>query len=73
MNIIPVDSAGLMAIGYDNAELVLQVFFRDESSYQYLNVPAEVFQRFKEATSKGTFFNQFIRGAFDGRKLEAGG
>lgn len=64
MNIIAVESRTLATIGYDDAVGILQLEFRSRAIYQYFGVPAAVHQGLLNAPSKGSYFNQFIRGRF---------
>jgi len=50
---------------YDEERRVLQITFVSGRVYAYSDVPAEVFQEFEMARSKGEFFNRHIRDCFD--------
>ena len=54
----------LQAIAYDSAATLLKMQFHDGSVYRYLGVPAQIYNDLLKADSKGTFFNQRIRGQF---------
>jgi hypothetical protein len=56
-----VDSDAIRSIGYDSAQLILEIEFADGAVYRYHGVPAEVHEAFMAAESKGQFFQQFIR------------
>jgi hypothetical protein len=62
MEMIPVNSSTISAIGYDtfSASLVV-VFLKGGSPYTYHSVPEDVFEAFKEAPSKGKFLDQVIK------------
>jgi KTSC domain len=64
VNLIPVESATLAAVGYDEARELLQLEFRSQAIYQYQGVPTTVHQALLHAPSKGSYFNQAIRGHF---------
>jgi hypothetical protein len=64
MQTVAVDSAILAAIAYDAPSELLQLAFRDRTIYQYFNVPADVYEGFLRAPSKGSYFNHAIRGKF---------
>ena len=50
---------------YDPAEQTLSVWLLpSRRRYDYLDVPAEIFEGFRAAFSKGRFFNAFIRDRF---------
>jgi hypothetical protein len=54
-------SKSLTAAIYDDAQERLQLVFRDGSSYVYSRVSPDLFRGLLAATSKGRFFNQYIR------------
>jgi hypothetical protein len=56
-----VDSTTMRSVGYDAGEQVLEVEFTSGVIYQYLEVPAAVFDGLMYAESKGRYFNQEIR------------
>ena len=64
MRITTVVSTTLATIAYDGARHVLQREFRSRTVYQYLGVPATVHEALLCAPSKGSYFNQAIRGRF---------
>ena len=55
MQLDPVESSMLAAVGYDPALQALVVLFNSGRAYQYMNVPPEVFQGLTTARSKGRF------------------
>lgn len=55
MQLDPVESSMLAAVGYDPALQALVVLFNSGRAYQYMNVPPEVFQGLTSARSKGRF------------------
>jgi hypothetical protein len=59
-----VESTTLARIGYDAANQLLQLEFRDKTTYQYFGVPAKVHTELLVAPSKGQYFNRSIRGHF---------
>lgn len=50
---------------YDMDSLVLRVTFRSGAIYLYHDVPEDIYLEFKQAKSKGTYLNQFIKGNFE--------
>jgi len=60
----PVSSRSIAAIGYDDDAEVLEVEFVSGSVYRYRGVSQDVFEDFRQAPSKGGFFNQRIRDAY---------
>jgi len=64
MCLLTLDSTSLDRVGYDPDTEVLLVVFRDRSAYRYFGVPNAIFENFRRAPSKGTYFNHAIRGAY---------
>ena len=64
MRITTVESTALATVGYDEARALLQVEFCGRAIYHYFGVPAAVHQGLLGAPSKGSYFNQAIRGRF---------
>lgn len=56
-----VDSTTMKSVGYDSRSRVLEIEFNSGSVYQYLEVPARVFQQLLSAESKGRYFNDEVR------------
>ena len=56
-----VKSSDIVSIGYDKEVSILEVEFRRENIYQYVNVPENVFKELMTAGSIGTYFNSYIR------------
>ena len=49
----------------------LSVWFGPEGRrYKYSGVPPFVFEAFRDAESRGRFFNQFIRGRYEARLVD---
>jgi hypothetical protein len=55
MQLDPVESSMLAAVGYDSNLKALVVLFNSGKAYQYLQVPPEIFQGLTEARSKGRY------------------
>jgi len=64
MNVITVESTTLAALAYDDVRGILQLEFRSRAVYSYFGVPRPVYEALLAATSKGSYFNRAIRGAF---------
>ena len=65
MKIVAVQSTILVTMSYDVGQQILQLEFRDQAVYRYFGVPANLYQDFLDAPSKGSYFNRFIRDRFD--------
>ena len=61
-----VESSNLAAVGYSRKHGVLDVTFKSSGdTYRYFNVPRKIYDRLMRATSKGIFYNTYIRGNKD--------
>jgi hypothetical protein len=69
MKRIAVESTTLATVGYDDASSILELEFQSGANYQYFGVPAAMHQGLLDAPSKGSYFNQFIRGHFPYRLI----
>jgi hypothetical protein len=61
MDIIPIDSSAIQAVGYDPLTQRMRITFAAGHSYDYYGVPRHVFEGLVRAKSKGTFYNDHIR------------
>ena len=59
-----VSSSNISEIGYDPAERTLYVKFRSGAEYRYHEVPQEVYDKLREATSAGKFLYQQVSGVY---------
>jgi hypothetical protein len=64
MNLTRVESSTLATVGYDYDSELLQLEFCSRAVYRYFAVPAAIHQALLAATSKGSYFNQVIRGRY---------
>ena len=71
MNVTAVESNTLATVAYDSARKLLQLEFRGRAIYQYFGVPARVHEALLCASSKGIYFNRFIRGRFSYRLVSS--
>lgn len=62
MQMFPVASRSLSAVGYEGGILVIA--FRNGGVYQYSGVPSAVAQGLAQAASKGRYYQQFVRGRY---------
>ena len=58
------ESSNIARFGYDDANQVLFVEFKNGGVYQYFDVPQNVFEQMKTAPSKGQFLAQSIKGTY---------
>jgi hypothetical protein len=68
---VSLDSTTLAAAAYDDRRAELRLDFCDGARYAYAGVAPELFRNLICATSKGAFFNRYIRGHFPYAKLPA--
>ena len=73
MRVTAVESTTLVTVSYDDAGERLQLEFSSRAVYEYSNVPAAVHQLLLDASSKGRYFNQAIRGHFAYRLISDSG
>jgi len=64
MRLTAVESTVLATVGYNEARELLQLEFCGGAIYHYFGVPTTVQQALLAAPSKGSYFNQAIRGRF---------
>lgn len=68
MQMIPVSSSNLSAVGYDEFSMTLRVQFKS-GAYDYSNVPKNIFDGLLSASSKGSYHHAFIKNSFPYRKI----
>ena len=66
----PVISESIASIGYDDDAETLEVEFVTGAVYRYSGVPQDVCEDFRQASSKGAFFNQHIKNAYPWEQIE---
>ena len=67
---VATDSSFIKGIGYSTQNKTLGVQFANGSIKLYDQVPQQLYNRFKTATSKGKFYNRHIKGTFDSKQPE---
>ena len=63
MEMQPVSSSNLAAVGYDYDTATLRIEFIKSGCYDYFGVPSDVYEGLLIASSKGIYFDQFIKKA----------
>jgi len=67
MNMIPVRSSAIRAIGYDADTKQLGIQFTSHSTiYTFYNVPFQVFNELMASPSKGNYYHAYIEGNYRG-------
>jgi KTSC domain len=56
-----VASSAIQSIEFDELTNRLQIMFTNGKTYTYFAVPRSVYESFVNASSKGIFFNQFVK------------
>lgn len=64
MNMIPVRSTAISAIGYDADAMRMVIRFTSGDSYTFCRVPAHVFEAFLASSSKGRYYDSRIKGRY---------
>ncbi|MDO4267425.1 MAG: KTSC domain-containing protein [Eubacteriales bacterium] len=67
MNMIPVSSSNLRAVGYENG--TLYVAFHHGGLYSYSGVPESVYNELLAASSKGSYFAAHIKNSYRYAKI----
>ena len=62
MTLIRVNSSAISAVGYDGTTLTVE--FRNGRIYDHPGVPYEVYAGLMAASSKGAYYNRYIRGRY---------
>lgn len=60
----PVESSNLEAIGYSAEDQILQVRFKSGKTWRYRDFPPSAYSRLMAAESKGKFFAAHVRGIY---------
>lgn len=68
MQMIPVSSSNLVAVGYDPQTMTLRVQF-NSGTYDYYNVPKNIFDGLLAAPSKGSYHHSFIKNSFSYKRI----
>ncbi|ARU40010.1 hypothetical protein CCB80_02205 [Armatimonadetes bacterium Uphvl-Ar1] len=61
MNLTPVSSSNIDAIGYDKESRTLRIRFKNGSVYDYHGVPESTYAGLMSAASKGTYLNTHVK------------
>jgi hypothetical protein len=69
MEMIPINSGKLRAIGYDGREQVLQVLLEDGSSLQYNGIGEDIWRRFRISGSAWSFYRDNIEEEFAAKRV----
>lgn len=64
MDMTPVISSNVAAVGYDEDSSTLQVEFKNGGTYQYFDVPEHVYVSLRDADSVGGYLAANIKGIY---------
>ena len=67
-----VESTTVRSVGYERKSRILEIEFQSGVVYQYVDVPARVYEQLWKAESKGRYFNSEIRDAYEFVRVEGG-
>ena len=65
MEMIPVTSAAISAIGYDKTTQHMCITFKQGDTYDYCRVPERVFTGLIAASSKGRYYDDYIKDRYN--------
>ena len=63
-------SSVIIAFSYNEEKLILKITFVSGFIYHYKNVPKNIYNAMRAATSKGTYFNNYIKDRYDFEKID---
>ena len=61
MEMIRVRSSAIAEIGYDPSSRRMKITFNQGHTYGYCGVPPHIFDGLLRASSKGSYYNDFVR------------
>jgi hypothetical protein len=64
-----IESSNIVKTEYDTTTKLLVVEFKNESKYEYENVPHQIYTQFRMSESQGKFFNSKISKIYKYKKL----
>jgi hypothetical protein len=69
LEMMPVRSETLKAIGYDLDTNTLRISFKSGGVYEYAHVPESRWEGLQNAVSKGSYFHRYIKDKYRTRKV----
>jgi len=64
MDMTSVNSSNVAAVGYDEDSSTLQVEFTNGATYQYFDVPENIFEELRDAGSVGGYLAEYVKGSY---------
>ena len=68
-DVVPVDSSFIQDIQWDSSVLTLTITMRRGDVYTYIGVAPSLVEEFFQASSKGEFYDQNLKGKYPGQRL----
>lgn len=68
MQLTPIDSSLIHAVGYDDEAGEMEVVFNNGGTYRYEDVDRDVFENLLDSKSKGQFMRAHVMGSYFYRK-----
>ena len=67
---VRVKSSNIHSVGYDSANMILQIQFLNGGVYEYYGVPENVFREMMKAESKGKFAIRYIYNSYRYKRVK---
>jgi hypothetical protein len=64
-----VESSNIVAVSYSEEQQLMRVEFKNESIYDYYNIPIDYVEALLNANSKGSFLSKIIKPKFASIKI----
>ena len=64
-----VRSSNIKSVGYDQTSNILEIEFYNGRTYQYFDVPNQIYLSLIEAASKGKYFHNIIKPRFKFKQI----
>lgn len=64
MNMTPVNSSAIEAVGYDPSAARMRIRFTGGNEYDFCGVPEAVYRGLMSAQSKGRYYNDHIKDCY---------
>lgn len=61
MEMVQVRSSAIRAVGYDRSIRRMRITFEQGHTYDFCEVPHDVYEALMAAPSKGTYYNKYIK------------
>lgn len=61
MEMMKVRSSAIRAVGYDRSIRRMRITFEQGYTYDFCEVPPDVYEALMAASSKGTYYNKYIK------------